>query len=124
MKTTLCMLIHGNTLAEKKENLKQAMKIYTDIVSYMGENANCLDSNCFEFQMVNSKDMAELSKEFKVSDGSVVESIANFKKKHGHRYWKFAIEEFIRKAPEFCGDEKLAAEIGEMMADLEAALKG
>ena len=37
--------------------------------------------------------------------------------------WKAPIEEFIRKAPEFSGDLELARSIGELMADLEFALR-
>lgn len=37
--------------------------------------------------------------------------------------WKAPIEEFIRKAPEFAGDLELSKRIGELVADLEFALR-
>ena len=37
--------------------------------------------------------------------------------------WKAPIEELIRKAPEFPGDLELSKRIGELVADLEFALR-
>lgn len=53
-----------------------------------------------------------------------INNINEFKSKYGEVGWRFLIEEFIRRAPEFPGDRKIAAEIGIMCADLESALRG
>lgn len=54
---------------------------------------------------------------------SAVTSIQEFKTKYGTKGWRLLVEEFINRAPTFRGDTVLAKGIGEMMADLESALK-
>jgi hypothetical protein len=49
-------------------------------------------------------------------------TIDEFAKKYGTRGAALIVGEFIRRAPDFPGDERLAKEIGEVMADLCSAL--
>lgn len=49
-------------------------------------------------------------------------SLADFKAKYGSLGWRSAIEQFIRLAPEFEGDERLAIQIGVVLADIESVL--
>src|SRR5262245_50885751 len=49
--------------------------------------------------------------------------IKEFKRKYGTTGWQLPIEEFIRRAPEFKGDEELARLIGGIAADLKSVLE-
>ena len=46
-----------------------------------------------------------------------------FLAKYGTRGWQLVVEEFIRRAPSFPGDIKLATEIGRTFGDLESVLR-
>lgn len=54
--------------------------------------------------------------------GYPVFNLSDFKKKYGTKTFGLVIGEFIKRAPSFRGDDALAAEIGEMLVDLETAL--
>jgi hypothetical protein len=56
-------------------------------------------------------------------DDALVTSVQELKQKYGNKGISLVISEFINRAPSFKGDSELAAEIGRMTADLEAALK-
>ena len=49
--------------------------------------------------------------------------LAEFLKRYGTRGWRLPIEEFIKRAPPFADDDKLANLIGVIIAELEAALE-
>jgi hypothetical protein len=49
--------------------------------------------------------------------------IHTYLQKYGYRGLSVAVGEFIRRAPEFRGDQELAKVLGEMIADLESALQ-
>ena len=47
-------------------------------------------------------------------------TIEEYVKRNGTQSLGLFVGEFIRKAPDFDGDQKLAAEIGRMMSDLDS----
>lgn len=52
-----------------------------------------------------------------------VVSIEQFKRKYGRVGFNLVLSEFIKRAPEFPGDNLLIQNLNVMMADLESALK-
>ena len=57
-----------------------------------------------------------------LAEGAVMNR-SDFIKKYKGKNWKAPIEEFVRQAPEFRGEETLAKLIGILMADIEFAIK-
>jgi hypothetical protein len=55
--------------------------------------------------------------------GANMTKIEDFKKKYGNRTLGMLVGIFVNKAPPFKGDEKLAKELGMIIADLESALE-
>ena len=53
---------------------------------------------------------------------SLPQNREEFLKKWGNEGWQLPIMEFIRRAPSFPGEEKLAEIIGELISDIENAL--
>lgn len=55
--------------------------------------------------------------------GKAIASMKEFIEKWGTVGWKIPIKEFIERSPEFRGDVEIAKIIGEVVADLETAIR-
>ena len=56
-------------------------------------------------------------------DDDIVENISDFCRKYGTLTPGMLVAEYIRRSPQFPGDEELATKLGEMMGDLKIALE-